>query len=120
MSATSLTQYSHTFELPEVIKATVQLISDNADHLIRHIYNNTETYADPVIRVGLVIKILLRGGEDVSTPVDTSVLDLVMRDLNELISQASNQIIRQIYTDELKFVRGCAISDDLISLNTTS
>ena len=120
MSATSLTQYSHTFELPEVTRATAQLISDNAEYLIRYIYKNNEAYSDPVIRVGLVIKILLRGGEDASTPVDTTILDPVMRDLNDLVSHASNQIVRQIYTDELKFVRSCAISDDLISLNTAT
>jgi len=116
-----MTSYTHSFELPEVNDACALLISENAEVLIDYIYQNTERepYNNPVVRVGLVIKTLLRSGNDVVT-VNASIIEPATKDLTDLISASSNPVERKIYTDELKFLRRCTLLDDLISLNTVA
>lgn len=113
--------YSHSFELPEISDACGILISRNAEHLINNIYENAtvEPFDNPVIRVGLVLKTLLRTGNE-SAKVTADCIEPATSDLMELISNAETAIERKIYTDELKFLRSCTLLDDLISLNTTA
>lgn len=116
-----MTDYSHTFELPEVNEACVQLISENAELLINYIYQHTdrEPYNNQVTRVGLVLKTLLRSGND-SVTINATVIEPVTCDLKELIAGTTDTYERTIYTEELKFLRGCTLLDDLISLNTAA
>jgi hypothetical protein len=113
-----MNEYSHTFELPEVNDACAVLISQNAEHLINYIYQNSdkEPYDNINIRVGLVIKTLLRPGHTVTVNID--VLEQAIQDLGQLIKSAPTQVERNIYTEELKFLNSCTFLDDLISLNT--
>jgi hypothetical protein len=112
-------EYSHTFELGDVNNACVQLISDNAESLINYIYNNTdkEPYTNPVTRIGLVLKTLLRSGGE-SVTIKANIIDPATDDLQNLITGCDNLVQQKIYTDELKFLRSCTLLDDLISLNT--
>jgi hypothetical protein len=114
-----MTDYSHTFELTEVNDACGLLISENAELLIDFIYKNIHRapYDDPTVRVGLVLKTLLRSGND-SVKVSAPSIEPATNDLTGLLTNSSSDIERKIYTDELKFLRSCTILDDLISLNT--
>lgn len=113
--------HSHTFELPEVNEACALLISENAEVLIDYIYQNTHRapYDNPSVRVGLVLKTLLRAGND-ATKVSTSTIEQATSDLTELLAHSNSSVERKIYTDELKFLRSCTMLDDLISLNTAA
>ena len=112
-------EYSHTFELDDVNNASVQLISDNAESLINYIYDNTEKepYNDPLTRIGLVLKTLLKSGGE-SVTIKANVIEPATDDLQNLITGCENLVQQKIYTDELKFLRSCTLLDDLISLNT--
>lgn len=116
-----MSNYYHTFKLPEVAEACVELISENAEHLINFIYQHADRapYNNARVRVGLAIKIILKPGEDTEVVLEPTVLEPVMQDLDELIRSAETQTERKIYTDELRYIRDCTIRDDLISLNTT-
>jgi hypothetical protein len=111
--------YSHTFEMDEVNNACTQLVSDNAEVLIDYIYRNTDRtpYNNPLIRIGLVLKTLLRSGNETVT-INAATIEPATKDLTDLISKATCPVERKIYTDELKFLRSCTLLDDLISLNT--
>jgi hypothetical protein len=121
MSEVDSKEYSHTFELGDVNNACVQLISDNAESLINYIYNNTdkEPYTNPVTRIGLVLKTLLRSGGE-SVTIKANVIEPATDDLQNLITGCDNLVQQKIYTDELKFLRSCTLLDDLISLNTVA
>lgn len=110
---------THTFELESVNNACSQLISDNAQHLIRYIYSHQQDYPynDPKTRVGLVLKTLLKTGNEVAT-VKSDAIEPAIKDLTKLINESPSQSERNVYTDELKFLGSCTILDDLISLNT--
>ena len=112
-------EYSHTFELDNVQQACAQLISENAEFLINHIYDSTdrEPYNDPVTRVGLVLKTLLKSGGE-SVTVRSDVIEPATEDLQNLITSCNDLVKQKIYADELKFLRSCTLLDDLISLNT--
>jgi len=114
-----MTDYSHTFELPEVNEACGQLISENAELLIGFIYQNVDRapYDSETVRVGLVLKTLLRPGDD-NVRVNAKVIEPVLVDLKTLINGANDSLEKKIYTDELRFLQGCTLLDDLISLNT--
>lgn len=116
-----MTDYSHTFELPEVNNACALLISENAELLITYIYQNTDRapYDNPVTRVGLVIKTLLRSGND-AVNINASIIEPATEDLTSLIANSTSPVERKIYTDELTFLRRCTLLDDLISLNTVA
>jgi hypothetical protein len=107
---------THSFELPEVKEATMKLIADNADHLICYIYKNKTTapYNTPLIRVGLVMKTLLK----TDNTVKSETIEPVIHDLLSLISDAKDLRMTEIYQEELRFLKSCSILDDMITLNT--
>lgn len=110
---------AQTFELPEVKQATQQLISDNSEHLIRYIYEHIDKapYNDPKIRVGLVLKTLLRSG-DVTNTVSSEAVDPAIDDLQSLLTAEKNPSQRDTYAHEIRFLKHCTILDDMITLNT--
>jgi hypothetical protein len=106
---------THSFELTEVKEATMKLISDNADHLINYIYTHKDTspYNVPLIRVGLVMKTLLKTDKTVKS--DT--IEPVITDILDLISGTKDPRFTEIYQEELRFLKSCSILDDMITLN---
>lgn len=106
-----------TFERDDVKSATLQLIAENAKHLIQHVYDHTDTYSDPVVRVGLVLKILLKSGKETQT-VDAEVIEPAMEDLTQLINNTEDVSQKSIYSEELRFLKHCTFYNDLITLNT--
>lgn len=113
--------YQQTFELPAVKTACGDLIARNAEVLIADIYENTTEapFNDPQIRVGTVLKILLRSGSDNAT-VSAAVIDPVTKDMSLLILETDDPTQKQLYVEELKFLKRCTLLDDLISLNTAA
>jgi hypothetical protein len=113
--------FEHTFELESVQQACLDLISENAEHLIRHIYTNSNRapYNDPRIRVGLALKTLLRSSDSSDTViVNSEAVNPVIFDLTELMSKASSSVERRMLTDELTFLERCTQLEELVSLNT--
>ena len=106
----------NTFNLKQVNEATEILIGQNAEYLIKYIYDNKEIapYTDPIIRIGLALKTLLKANCEI--PIDT--ISSVIDDLSELINTTKDRAARKTYLEELKFIQSCSINDDLISLNT--
>jgi hypothetical protein len=111
---------SHSFELPEVKEATLKLISDNATHLIKFIYDNQdqEPYNDPLVRVGLAMKTLLKADME-SSHLNSTIVDPVIADLLNMIASCKDSRLVPVYTEELRFLKSCTILDDMITLNTT-
>jgi hypothetical protein len=107
---------THTFELPIVNRAVETLISDNSEHLISWIYQNTdkEPYNNPTIRVGLSIKILLKCSEGSIGP--THLMEKILNDIVNLLPTA-DATERSILVEEYRLVQKCTELDDLISLN---
>jgi hypothetical protein len=107
---------THSFELSEVKEATMKLIADNADHLIGYIYANKTRapYDTPLVRVGLVMKTLLK----TDNTVKSETIDPVVNDLLGLIAEAKDPRLREVYQEELRFLNSCSILDDMITLNT--
>lgn len=111
----------HTFELDRVQRACLDLISQNAEHLIRHIYQHTTEapYDDPQVRVGLALKTLLKTCDSSdSVIVSRDAIAPVTKDLNDLIKRASTSAERKILLDELMFLERSTELEELISLNT--
>jgi hypothetical protein len=108
---------TNTFNLVQVNEATAELIGHNAAYLINYIYAHKDRapYSDPLTRVGLVLKTLLKSNRD----MDIQTLSPPIEDLTVLINEAVDPALRRTYLDELKYLRSCALNDDLISLNTT-
>lgn len=112
-------RYCHTFERPGINDACADLIAENAEQLINYINQNMHRapYNNPVTRVGLVFKILLRTGNN-TTKVSESAIEQATTDLKYLLAHSTDPVEQKIYTDELIFLRKCTALDDLISLNT--
>ena len=111
----------HTFELESVQSACLDLIAQNAEHLIGHIYSHIgqAPYNDQRIRVGLALKTLLRSTDSGDTViVNSEVLNPVIHDLTELLSKSSSSLERRMLTDELTFLERCTQLEELVSLNT--
>ncbi len=106
---------AHTFELTEVKDATMKLIADNADHLVKYIYENKgrAPYTDPSIRVGLVMKTLLK----TDNAIKSDTIEPAINDLLLLISQTTDSRRTEVYQEELRFLKSCTILDDMITLN---
>jgi hypothetical protein len=111
--------YSQTFERDDVKTATQQLILDNAEHLIKYIYDNKDThpYDHPVVRVGLTLKTLLRLNTD-GRPINGDVIEPVIEELTELKSATKDTLQRNIYDEELRYLKCCTIHSDMVTLNT--
>jgi hypothetical protein len=107
----------NTFNLAEVNNATDMLIGQNAEYLINYIYEHQkiEPYVNPVIRIGLALKILLKSNKEFTITTLSPTID----DLTLLINSSPDSELRKTYIDELKYVQSCTLNDDLISLNTT-
>lgn len=109
----------HTFELSTIKQATVELLSQNAEHLIGYIYENkiTAPFNDAVTRVGLTLKVLLRGEHDTNT-VSKECLEPAIEDLETLLSDTSiTRSQRDVYEKELRFLNHCTMLDDIVTLN---
>jgi len=107
--------------LDSVNNATTVLMTQNASYLINFIYNNTsfEPYNDRQIRVGLVLKMLLKSNEDTFTDgINMGIMAPVLDDMATLIREAPDNKARDILTEELKYIQSRTLLDDLISLNT--
>ena len=106
----------NTFNLPSVNEATAELIGQNAVYLIDYIYANRSKapYTDPLIRVGLVLKTLLKSNQE----LDMKTLSPAIEDLTTLINTTKDDTLRRAFNDELKYLQSCSVNDDLISLNT--
>lgn len=116
-----MSETPHTFELASVQRACLDLISQNAEHLIRHIYKNSTLppYNDKTIRVGLALKTLLRSSDSSDTViVGSDVIDPVIEDLSDLIRTAASPLERRILIDEMTFLERCTQLEELMSLNT--
>jgi hypothetical protein len=109
---------THSFELPEVKDATMCLISDNAEHLIRYIYSNKEQkpYNTPLVRIGLVLKTLLKTNGNQAVKGD--VIEPAINDLIDVIALTKDPMLTDVYQEELRFLKSCTILDDMITLNT--
>lgn len=109
---------THTFMLDSVKSAVEMLIIDNASTLIHWIYQNMdkEPYVDPVVRVGLVQKILLKTQND--NVVDSDILEPVVDDLNFLLKSSKDPKQVDVYREELSFIKQCSIHSDMVTLNT--
>jgi hypothetical protein len=107
---------THTFELPEVKEATMKLIADNSTHLINYVYQHrTESpYDSALVRVGLVMKTLLKTDKTVSH----EIIEPAVNDLLTIISETLDFRLKEVYTEELRFLKSCCILDDMITLNT--
>ena len=118
-STTSTSVLTHSFELPEVKEATLKLITDNAEHLINYIYNNKaiQPYNKGNVRVGLVIKTLLKTDSNIS-PIKSATIEPAINDLLALISETKDPRVIAVYQEELRFLKSCTILDDMITLNT--
>ncbi len=116
-----MSEVQHTFELAAVQKACVDLISQNAEHLIRHIYDNSSVppYNDRTIRVGLALKTLLKSSDSTDTViVGSNTIAPIMKDLSELINRASTSLERKVLLDEMTFLQRCTQLEELVTLNT--
>jgi hypothetical protein len=111
----------HSFDLKSVQSASLDLISKNAEHLIRYIYSHKdeEPYTDSRVRVGLVLKTLFRSADSESTvTVDHEVIAPALDDLTRLLARTVSKEQKQIYMDELTFLERCTQLEELITLNT--
>ena len=111
----------HSTMVKGIGNAGFDLIVRNAEHLIKYIYNhvNTAPYSSPEIRVGLVVKILLRSNETYCKDLLQPVID----DISTLMSQSSSSSNPERHKGlsmELSLVNKFIELDDSISLNTTN
>lgn len=113
----------YSTEIDGIGKAAFQLVVDNASHLIKYIYDNknTKPYSDPEIRVGLVIKILIKS----DTSYATGLLKPVIDDLEYLLSdreylQKFKDPVakREALSKELSLLNRFLELDETMSLNT--
>lgn len=118
-----LIEIAYSTELNNVKDATADLVANNAGYLIEYIYNNktTSPYNNAEVRVGLVIKTLLKASGVFPSELMTQVVD----DINDLVSDRdylsqfnSPSERKSALQYELSFINKYIQLDDLISLNT--
>jgi hypothetical protein len=104
----------------EIKEAEIRLINNNIEHLIDHIYKNKELFNSPEIRVGLVMKIIIRS----DSIFNSDVLQEVVEDLEfmlsnkEYLSKFKNPHARKTaVSEELSLVRKYIKVDETLSLN---
>jgi hypothetical protein len=112
-------EFCQTFEREDVKGATAQLIQDNAETLIKFIYNNKDKcpYNSPHVRVGLTLKTLLKINTH-NRPIDGDVLEEAIEELKALRDSSKDAIQHGIYDDELRYLQCCIIHSDMVTLNT--
>jgi hypothetical protein len=108
--------YSQTFERPDVKIAARNLMKNMAPTLIKSIYRNKEEYNEPVVRVGLVLKVLLKLDLE-KNPLDSDILEPVIDDLRQVIKNTQDEFQKNIYEDELRYLKCCIIHSDMVTLN---
>lgn len=96
--------------------AGLQLITDNAEHLISYIYENIHRspYDDVETRAGLAVKILLQTGVRGSS----EILNPIAEDLNSMLNDPThlqNESKRKALNDELLLINKLLILDEEIS-----
>lgn len=115
------TRLCHSFDLKSVQSASLDLISRNAEYLIKSIYEHKteEPYTDPRVRVGLVLKTLFRASDSsTAVIVDHQVISPALEDLSRLLARATSKEEKQLYMDELTFLERCTQLEELVTLNT--
>lgn len=119
----SLRETTYTVELENVKSATADLVANNAELLIRYIYDHREQvpYETAEVRVGLVMKTLLKATGTYSSELMNQVIDDIKDLLNDrkyLQTFASPGERKAALNYELSFINKYIQLDDLISLNT--
>lgn len=114
---------SYSTELNNVKEATAELVANNAELLIKYIYEHCEDhpYDTAEVRVGLVIKTLLKATGTFSSELMSSVVDDIkdlMKDKDYLSTFRSPSERKAALNYELSFINKYIQLDDLISLNT--
>ena len=104
-------------------EAGFDLMVQNAEHLIKFIYQNTDKspYDSPEVRIGLVIKILIRS----NTNYTADLLQPVVDDMQNLLSDQDYLCKfddpserRNALSKELTLINKFMELDETISLNT--
>lgn len=104
-------------------EAGFDLMVQNAEHLIKFIYQNTDKspYDNPEVRIGLVIKILIRS----NTNYTADLLQPVVDDMQNLLSDQDYLCKfddpserRNALSKELTLINKFMELDETISLNT--
>lgn len=114
----------YSTDVDGINNASSDLIVENAEHLIRHIYDNTDRspYNKRDVRIGLVIKILVKSSTNYPTDVLQPVVDdiqALMADSKYLRTFANPGERKDALGKELSLVNKFIELDDTISLNTT-
>ena len=114
----------YSTEVKNIDRASFDLIVQNAETLIKYIYNHKQTdpYNRPEIRVGLVIKILLKSNENYGSELIQPVIEdieMMMEDKEYLASYDDSEERHLSLSKELSLLNKFKELDDTISLNTT-
>uniref|UniRef100_A0A6C0J7J9 Uncharacterized protein n=1 Tax=viral metagenome TaxID=1070528 RepID=A0A6C0J7J9_9ZZZZ len=111
--------YCQTFEGDSIKEATQTLILDNAEHLIKFIYEHKDhhPYDKPEVRVGLVLKTLM-GANTETKPINGDIVEAVIEELTILRNTTKDTIQCNIYDEELRYLKFCTIHSDMVTLNT--
>lgn len=113
----------YSIDVSGIKDATAMLIDDNAETLIRSIYLNSarEPYDKPDVRVGLVVKILIKSSRhysaDLLRPVVEDIEQLLVDD-DYLYTFKNPAARKEGLSKELSLVNKFIELDDTLSLNT--
>ncbi len=117
--------YYSSYRNPKLIhKATLQMLNDNIENLIRYMYEESRQsglLGHPEVRIGLVIKLL----HGLKKDVDESLLHPVLKDIERLMddtvylqSTGDAQQRKECLTEEYHYIQKFINIDDNITLNT--
>ncbi len=107
----------HSTSIKGIESAGFDLVVQNAEHLINYIYTHTDNapYSNAEIRVGLVVKILIKSNRNY--PQD--LLQPVINDIEELLTEnIDNPDRHEGLSMELQLLNKFKELDDSISLNS--
>ena len=113
----------YSTDIDGINEASFRLILDNAEHLIRYIYEhaNSRPYDDAEISVGLAIKILIKSNETYSSELLQPIVD-DLEDLindNEYLDNFDDPISKkEALCKQLSLINKFMELDETISLNT--
>ena len=113
----------HSTDVKGMDTAGFDLIVQNAVVLIKYIYQHTDIspYDNPEIRVGLVIKILLKSNTNYDSDLLVPVIEDVekMMENKEYLQKTGNEVEKHIaLSKELSLLNKFQELDDTLSLNT--